>query len=149
MTLVEVLIALAIFLLAMVVFGEMIVHNAQVALDVQRQNLATRLCRSKLQEVMAGVVPLTSQDGTPFDEEPDYSWSVDAENGAVEGLWIVTVHVTRQQTDGGPAIDCTLMQMILDPAVEGSTQDTVPVVSSTTTSSSGSSTSATTGSTGQ
>jgi general secretion pathway protein I len=141
MTLVEVLIALAIFLLAMVVFGDMMVQNGQIALNIQRQNLATRLCRSKLQEVAAGVVPLTGQDDTPFDEEPDYSWSLQAQNGAVDGLWNVTVHVTRRQTDGGEAIQCTLMQMMLDPSIEGSTQDAVPVTVSDPTASSGSSSS--------
>src|SRR5271166_5383339 len=72
MTLLEVLIALAICLMAMVAFGEMIVRNGQIARDLQRQNLATRLCRCKLNEVVAGVVSLSSQGDTPFDEEPDY-----------------------------------------------------------------------------
>src|SRR5438552_947445 len=71
LTLLEVLIALAIFLLAMVVFGEMIIRNGELAADLQRQNKATGLCQSKMSEVVAGVVPLTSQGDVPFDEDSD------------------------------------------------------------------------------
>jgi len=143
LTLLEVLIALAIFLLAMVVFGEMVVRNSQLARDVQRQNLATRLCKSKLNEVVSGVVPLSSQGDVPFDEAPDYTWSLDAENGSVDGLWNVTVRVTRTQTDAGDPIECSVTQMVLDPSIEGSTQDAIPVtVSTDNTNGLGSSTSA-------
>lgn len=139
MTLLEVLIALAIFLMAMVVFGEMIVRNGQIARDLQRQNLATRLCRSKLNEVVAGVVPLSSQGDQSFDEEPDYTWSLQADNGAVDGLWNVTLTVTRRQTDAGEPIHCTVTEMVLDPSVEGSTQDATPVSVSSTNTNKGSS----------
>ena len=99
---------------------------------MQRQNLATRLCKSKLNEVISGVVPLSSQGDSPFDEEPDYSWSLDAEqNGSVDGLWNVTVRVTRTQTDAGDPIECSVTQMVLDPSIEGSTQDAIPVTVST------------------
>ena len=131
MTLIEVLIALAIFLLAMVVFGEMIIRNGEIARDIQRQNLATRLCQSKLHEAAAGVVPMTGQDDMPFDEEPDFTWAMTADAGSVDNLWNVTITVKRRQTDTGTPIQCVLTQMILDPSIAGSTQD-VPAVAPTT-----------------
>lgn len=133
MTLIEVLIALSIFLLAMVVFGEMIVRNGEIARDIQRQNQATRLCQSKLHEAEAGIVPMSGQDETTFDDDPDYSWSMTADTGAVDDLWNVTVTVKRRQTDAGAEISCVLKQMILDPSIVGSTQDTPPVAATTTT----------------
>jgi len=136
LTLLEVLIAMAIFLLAMVVFGQMIIANAAVAVAVERQNTATRLCQAKLAEVVAGVTPLESQSDTPFDDEPDYSWSLDAENGDVDNLWNVTVHVVYVNGKPGdlPA-ECTISQMVLDPSAVGSTQDAIPPISSDTSSS--------------
>jgi general secretion pathway protein I len=130
LTLLEVVIALAIFLLAMTVFSQMLLRNGEIARDIQRQNLATRLCQSKLAEVVAGVVPLSSQGDVPFVEEPDYTWSLTADNGSVAGLWNVTVNVARQQTDSGNPIQCSLAQMVLDPSIIGSTQD-APAVSGT------------------
>ena len=134
LTLLEVVIALAIFLLAMTVFSQMLLRNGEIARDIKRQNLATRLCQSKLAEVVAGVVPLSSQGDGSFDEEPDYTWSLTADNGSVAGLWNVTVNVARQQTDSGNPIQCSLTQMVLDPSIVGSTQD-APSVSGTAASS--------------
>ena len=149
-TLIEVLLALAIFLLAMAVFGSMIVRNGQVAAGIEQQNLATRLCQSKLHEVAAGVVPMSSDGDQPFDEEPDYTWSLEADDGPTPGLWLVTVTVKRQKSnDGGAPIQCSLTQMVLDPSTVGSNEDVTPVISSTTSgsaSSSSSSTSSTTSS---
>jgi type II secretory pathway pseudopilin PulG len=108
LTLLEVVIALAIFLLAMTVFSQMLIRNGEITRDIQRQNLATRLCQSKLAEVVAGVVPLSTQDGTQFEEDPDYTWSLTADNGAVTGLWNVTVVVTRQSADAGNPIQASL-----------------------------------------
>ena len=131
-TLLEVLTALTIFLLAMAVFGAIISRNGEVAAGIQRQNLATRLCQSKLHEVAAGVVSMSSQQDTPFDEEPDYTWSLDAQTGPVDGLWQVTVTVKRKASEGGDVVQCTLTQMVLDPSVVGSNEDVVPVTASTT-----------------
>jgi general secretion pathway protein I len=142
LTLLEVVIALAIFLLAMTVFSQMLLRNGEITRDIQRQNLATRLCQSKLSEVVAGVVPLTSQSDTAFDEEPNYTWSLEADNGSIAGIWNVTVRVTRQQTDAGNPISCSLTEMVLDPSIIGSTQD-VPAVSGTNASTSGSGSSGT------
>ncbi len=139
LTLLEVVIALAIFLLAMTVFSQMLLRNGEITRDIQRQNLATRLCQSKLAEVVAGVVPLTSQDAVAFDEEPDYSWSLEANAGSVTGIWNVTVTVTRTDSDTDNPIQCSLTEMLLDPSIIGSTQD-APNPSGTTTASSGGST---------
>ena len=138
-TLIEVLLALAIFLLAMAVFGSMIVRNGQVAAGIEQQNLATRLCQSKLHEIAAGVVPMSSDGDEPFDEEPDYTWSLEADSGPTDGLWLVTVTVKRQKSnDGGAPIQCSLTQLVLDPSTVGSNEDVTPVVSSTTSGSSSS-----------
>jgi type II secretory pathway pseudopilin PulG len=134
----EVVVALAIFLLAMTVFSQMLLRNGEITRDIQRQNLATRLCQSKLAEVVAGVVPLSSQ-GDQFEEEPDYTWSVEADAGSVTGLWNVTVTVTRTETGTDNPIQCSLTEMVLDPSAIGSTQDTPSASATSAASSSGSS----------
>jgi general secretion pathway protein I len=140
LTLLEVVIALAIFLLAMTVFSQMLLRNGEITRDIQRQNLATRLCQSKLAEVVAGVWPLTSQSDQQCDDEPDYTWSLEADAGSVTGLWNVTVTVTRTETGTDNPIQCSLTEMLLDPSIIGSTQDSpAPSGTSATSSSSGSS----------
>ena len=94
--------------------------------QIQRQNQAMRLCQSKLAEVVAGVVPLTAQDDTPFDEDPNYTWSLEADNGTVTGLWNVTVTVKRQPMGSETLIQASLTQMVLDPTIIGNTGDVPP-----------------------
>ena len=47
-------------------------------------------------ELYVGAVPLQSQGDTPFDEDPDYTWSVDAQQNTLQNLWNVTVTVTER-----------------------------------------------------
>ena len=144
LTLLEVVIALAIFLLAMTVFSQMLLRNGEITRDIQRQNLATRLCQSKLAEVVAGVVPLSSQSDQQCDDEPDYTWSLEADAGSVTGLWNVTVTVTRTDSGSGNPIQCSLTEMLLDPSIIGSTQDSpAPSGTNTTSGAGGSSTTST------
>ena len=70
-------------------------------------------------------LPLGSQGETPFDEEPDWSWSIDAEQqGDAASLWTVKITVSRP----GPKdtkIQASLAQMVFDPQQRGSTLDVV------------------------
>ncbi len=136
LSLLEVLVALTIFLLSFVAIGRLVTLASDQAVDVQYQSQATRLAQSKLNEVIAGAVPLQGASGS-FDEDPDWQWSVDAEqNGGVTGLWNVTVTVTRASDSGDP-ISSTLTQMVLDPSVRGSVFDSVVVTGSGDTAPSG------------
>ena len=57
-SLIEVLLSLAIFLLALVAIGRLVDIGVDSALDSQAQAVATRLCHSKLAEAEAGAVAL-------------------------------------------------------------------------------------------
>jgi hypothetical protein len=145
MSLLEVLLALSIFLFALIGVGRLISLGADHALEVQKQARATVLCQSKMDEVAAGVVPLSPQTDMPFDEDSKYTWSLDCTQGNVAGLWNVTIKVSRQAADGSKT-DTSLSQMVLDPAIRGNAGDIANIVanaasqSSSSTDSSGSST---------
>jgi len=123
-SLMEVLVALAIFLLAFAGISRLVTLASDRALDVKLQSQATQLCQAKLAEVVAGAVPLSSQADVSLDEDPSWTWSLDAEQGNVPGLWNVTVKVKRQQS-GGVHLEASLSQMVLDPSQRGSTLDAV------------------------
>lgn len=136
LSLLEVLVALAIFLISLIGIGRLITFAADRARDVEQQALAIQMCESKLAEAAAGVLTLgTSQPSTPFDEDPSWEWSMDCDQAAnLPGLWNVTIHVTRARPDGSK-VEVALSQMVLDPSVRGA----LPSSSSTTSSNSGSS----------
>jgi len=130
MSLLEVLVAVAIFLLALGGISHLVSSAGNRALEVNLRNQEARLCQSKMAEVASGILPLNSQNDTPFDEDPDFHWSVTADTTQIANLWTVTVKVTRESPGGGPPIETTLTQMIIDPSVVGSTQDAMPIAGS-------------------
>src|SRR5262249_29424979 len=116
---------------------------------IKLEGQAIQLCQSKLNEVTSGVVALSSQSGVPFDEDPDWTWSVEAQQSNISGLWSVQVTVSRPRPDGSKT-ECKLTQLLLDPSLRGSTLTPVqgPTVSKTTTTSGSGSTSGSGGATG-
>jgi hypothetical protein len=140
LSLLEVLTALAIFLGALIGIGQLVIMSGERALDVQQQTQAAQLCQAKLAEVIAGVVPMSASGDSTFDEDPDWHWSLDAQQDTVSGLWDVTVRVTRQRPDGRK-IEVALSQMVLDPSLRGSTLDIAAAAAANSSNSSSSSSS--------
>jgi Tfp pilus assembly protein PilV len=130
LSLMEVLVSLAIFLLSLAALTRLVTFAGERALEAQYRSQATLHCLSQLAEVEAGSIALGSQGESPLGDDPDYEWSMDASQGQVAGLWNVTVTVSRKGPGGAP-IKVSLSKMVLDPSAVGSTQDSVPVNSST------------------
>ncbi len=129
LSLLEVLVALTILLLSLGALYHLINLGGDLANRGQQRTRATQLAQTKLAEVSAGIVPLSSGEGD-FEEDGKYKWAVQADQGSTTGLWNVTVTVTRVNPDKS-RIEVSLSQMLLDPAQVGSTQD-VPGGTSTT-----------------
>ena len=121
-SLLEVLVAMAIFLLGLVAIGQLITMGGERALDVQQQSQAIQLCQAKMAEVVAGAVPLGSQSDAPFEEESDWTWSMDAQQQGAANLWTVKITVSRPGT-AGTKVEASLSQMVFDPSQRGSTLD--------------------------
>src|SRR5436309_8243983 len=95
-SLLEVLAALAIFLISLIALGQLISITGEHALEVQQLSRASQLSQSKLAEVVSGAVSLSSQSGD-FDEDLDWHFQVDAEQDpSITGLWRIKVKVTRE-----------------------------------------------------
>jgi general secretion pathway protein I len=122
LTLLEVLVALSIFLIALIGIGQLLTLGGDRARDVADHGQAIQLCQTKLAEVVAGVVPLASQSNAPVEDDPAWQWSLDAEQGATTGLWNVTVRVSKRRPDGS-RVEASLSQMILDPSIRGNNQN--------------------------
>ncbi len=131
LSLLEVLTALAIFLVSLIALGQLLTISGERAYEVQQQSHAAQLCQSKLAEVVSGAVSLSSTSES-FDEDPDWQWNLDAEqDSSITGLWRVQVKVSRDLADGSH-YESTFHQMVLDPSLRGSTADSLqsPIVGS-------------------
>lgn len=131
LSLLEVLVALAIFLFALIVVSQLVILGGDRALDVQQQGEAAQLCQSKLAEVVVGAVPLSPTSDVSFADEAtglggDWFWSLDCEQqSTTPGLWSVHVTVYRSRANGSRT-EATLSQLVLDPSLRGSTHDPAP-----------------------
>ena len=137
LTLIEVLVSLAIFLMSIVAIYRLIDLASDNAQEIVNQSRSTRLMESKMAEFIAGSEALSGSTSGQFDEEPGWSWSADMEQDAIPNLWKVTVTVSKDVTSG-PAVSTKLTQYILDPTVRGGlTADTPAAATATTTTTGG------------
>ncbi len=141
LTLLEVLVSMAIFMVALVAISSLFTWGHDRGTDAREKSQALRLAQSKLAEVVAGAQALTSQAETAYDLFPGYYWTLNctANGDGIPNLYDVQVTVARKR-DRGTSVQVHLAQMVLDPSQRGTT------VPSQTGNSSSSSSSGTTGS---
>src|SRR5262245_27166263 len=119
LSLLEVLIALAVFHIALIGIGRLVVIGSDQALEGQDQLRAAQLCQCKLAELMSGALPMTSQNDAPIDDDdPDWTWSLECEQGDVSGLWNITLRVSHQKPTGSKT-EYVVSQMVIDPSLRG------------------------------
>ena len=120
-TLFEVVVALVIFVVTLPALNALLQIGTERAEEAQIITLASLQCRSKLAEVAAGALPMESADWAPL-EDPNWSWRIDASDASgVSGMKTIQVWVKLEVARRN--YQTTLIQMVLDPAIRGSTQD--------------------------
>ena len=122
LSLMEVLVSLAIFLMALTALTYLVNLSSNLAGEGQRRGRCAQIARSKMNELVAGSLPLQGQPDSSVDDETDYRWSADVSPGAATGLYNVTVTVTYRPDDPYP-IKVSYSRLIFDPQYAGSTQD--------------------------
>jgi hypothetical protein len=115
-----VLLALTIFLLALVVISRLVDMGTSRELESRFQTRATRLAQTKLADFESGVESVTSPttEGTFEGDDADWSWQATVEpHETAPNLYIVSITVSRDLK--GQMFSVTMSQMMLDPAVVG------------------------------
>jgi Tfp pilus assembly protein PilV len=120
LSLIEVLLALTILLLAVVAIGRLVDVGTDRGNDARANTRGTRLAQSKMAEVEAGVIALDSTNTGQFEgDDAAWSYTVTPESAGAPNLYTVTVRVTRDIS--GRQFEVILTQMIFDPTLLGST----------------------------
>ena len=141
LSLLEVLIALAIFLFSLIALSQLVDLGSDSARDIDWLNRASLIAQSRMAEVIAGSITLSSQSDSPCDEDSDFNWSMDAESDTAPGLWRVKITVGRDKPDGS-RFETVLNEMVMDPTYRGAADGSDGVIAATPT------TTAATGTTG-
>ena len=99
LSLLEVLLSLAIFLLSLIALGQLVSFGSERARDVQYLSIASVKAQSKLNEVIAGSLPMNGTGETTFDDDTDWSWSLTADADAAVDRLDRRVRHHRQHDD--------------------------------------------------
>jgi type II secretory pathway pseudopilin PulG len=120
LTLVEVMLALGIMLIALVAIAHLIQVGSEAGYDARMNARAGRLAQGKMAEVESGVMPVQNGggSGTYSGDDAGWSWAVDLEPQGPANTYLATVKITR--TLRGKPFTFSLAQMIVDPAMMGS-----------------------------
>jgi type II secretion system protein I len=137
LSLLEVLVALAIFLIALVAVFGLVNYGADRGAVAAMKSAGTRLAQSKLAEVEAGVIPVSGGGSGQFDgDDAAWNWSVEPSAASVPNVYSVTVRVSREYR--GRQFEVVLTQMVFDPTQMGTAVPAQPPATSTTTTGGGS-----------
>lgn len=114
-SLIEVLLATAIFLMSLSAIGVLLRAGSDAALEASRTNLCSQMARAKMAELEAGVGEVTVPDGGSgtFADRPNYQWEVICVPTSVPNAYDVTVRVWNEV--GSRPVEVSVSQIVLDP----------------------------------
>ena len=117
LTLLEVLLALALFLGAMTVLSQLWNGGVRASVQARLQTQAVLRCESKLNEAIAGAVPLQTTPETPFEDDPSWSWRMTVDSDPQTNLLKVTVESLHPGQGGLSNASHQLVRFVRDPQV--------------------------------
>jgi type II secretion system protein I len=124
LTLLEVIVAMAIFLISVIAIFQLLFLGTERASDVRLQTRTSLRCQAKLSEIIIGAEPLNSSGSyTNFtDTDTDLQWKMEATpSDDKQMLWTVKVWVKAELS--GKVVESHLCQFVLNPSMRGTTFD--------------------------
>jgi hypothetical protein len=101
----EVLLAIGILLACLIVLGQLAAVGRQHAEDAEQLTAAQLFCRTKLNEIVAGVELAASRSRSPIEHLPGWSYEVTIQPLDREDLVSVQVTVARDTRNAGRVSD--------------------------------------------
>lgn len=114
MTLLEVMLALLVLVVAMGGISTLVTLGRQSGADARDLTMGQLLCEGKMAEIAAGVTPPTNTQGR-FPNDPDWTFSVSSSSAGTPGLLIVRVTVTQDPATYTEPLEFALVRWVPDP----------------------------------
>ena len=113
----EVVLALSIFLGAVVALSQLTNNGMRTAVSARLQTQAVLRCESKLAELVAGVEPLEDVTEQPFDDNENWTWSLATATGPHADLLNITVSATYDDGSKRSLASYSISRLLRDPLV--------------------------------
>ena len=125
MSLLEVIVSTAIFFLSLVAIYGLLEVSQRSGVRARQRGQSLRICQARLAELVAGVIPLESSDGTD-EQATDYQWQITVEpDGDSSGSLMKATAIAFHKNEPRDS-RVALTQIVLDPLYVGSLMDAVP-----------------------
>lgn len=114
-TLFEVVLALAIFLGATAVIGQILQNGSRAATKAQLTSEASIRCEKRMNELLSGVLPLTAVQNAPFEDNASWQWSINVLDTSVISLLEAEVVVQHVNSRGAADLTYRMNRYLKDP----------------------------------
>ena len=143
LTLLEVLLAIAIFGLALVAIGELIRIGGVNAAAARDSTEAQRHCSNVMAEVSAGIIPPDGATESPIEGYEDWLYTIESEPlEEQEGMLRVSVTVSQDPSQNIKPLSFTLVRWMTDPAATAAAAEAAAAAAESASSNSSSSSAA-------
>lgn len=114
MTILEVLLALLVLVVALAGIGSLTTMGRQSGADARDLTMGQLLCEGKMSEISSGIIPAGSSSGI-FEEDPDWIFNVQSSPADTPGLLSVRVTVTQNPQTYDQPMEFALVRWVPDP----------------------------------
>ena len=114
-TLLEVLLATAIFMGSLTAILQVMRVGHDSRLSAKLDSEAALRCESKLGELVSGISPLTAESNQPFEDSENWRYSVTVEEGPGDSLLLISVRVEHVIAEQLPNSTFMLVRLMRDP----------------------------------
>ena len=114
-TLLEVIVSLSIFVAAFAALSQLFSLGAQAAVDAALQTQAAVRAEAKMAEVVAGVESFEAASEMPFEDDANWSWGLEVNEGPHPDVYEMIVTVVYQNGSGPPGMTFSLVRFRRDP----------------------------------
>ncbi len=128
-TLLEVMVSLTIFVSAFAALSQLYSLGTRAAVDSALQTQAAVRAEAKMAEVVSGVESFEAANGMAFEDDANWSWTLELNPGPHSDVYELVVTVVFQSGSNPPAMTYSLVrfrrdpQLILDVAAEAAVED--------------------------
>lgn len=115
MTLLEVVLAIAIFFGAVAALSQLMWSGTRAAVQARLKSQAILRCETKLNELVSGVEPLQAGSGQLFPDDPAWAWAANIQPSTFPELLQVEVVVQHTGSNGLGNVEFRLKRWMRDP----------------------------------
>ena len=115
LSLLEVVLALGIFLTALAAISQLIAFGTRASLEARLEAEGALRAETALSEVVAGIHPMQSVDSNSFEDDATWKWSLAVAEGPHVDLLRLEVTAFRQEGEEPPRGTVTLTRLIRNP----------------------------------